>query len=57
VEQLLHFDIDHGEALHTALQFFSKDEVRYVAIDGAGSLDEQLDLLVSFLEGLNEGRR
>gem|GEM_PF-6997731 len=43
--------------MHTALQFFGKDEVRYVAIDGAGSLDEQLDLLVSFLEGLNEGRR
>jgi len=32
VKQLLRFDIDHGEALHTALQFFGKDEVRYLAI-------------------------
>ena len=49
MKQLLLLAIDYGRALHTALQFFGKDIIRYLAIDGASSLDEQLDLPVFYV--------
>jgi hypothetical protein len=49
VRRLLRFGVDLLDASRTAKEFFGSDKVRYVAIDGTDSVDQQLDLLVFYV--------
>ncbi len=49
IEQLLRFGVHYPNACSTAMNFFKRDEVEYLAIDGTDSVDQQLDLLVFYV--------
>ncbi len=49
LKRLLRFGVDYDAAFRTAVRFFGKEDVKYIAIDGTDALDEQLDLLVFYV--------
>ncbi len=49
VRSLLRFGIDAKEASSTARDFFGTQTVRYLAIDGTESMDQELDLIVFYV--------
>lgn len=49
IRQFLRFGVDYGSACATAKQFFGRDEVEYIGIDGTESIDQQLDLLIFYV--------
>ncbi len=49
IKQVLRFGIDSSSASSTGKNFFGRDEVKFVAIDGTDSVDQQLDLLVFYV--------
>lgn len=49
IKELLRFGVDLPGAAATARDFFGSDTVRYSAIDGTDSVDQQLDLIVFYV--------
>ncbi len=49
VGKLLRFGVDQARACSTAREFFGKDSVGYMAVDGTFSIDQKLDLLVFYV--------
>lgn len=49
IARLLRFGVDYNAAAATAADFFGSKSVRYIAIDGTDSVDQQLDLIVFYV--------
>jgi hypothetical protein len=49
IHGLMRFGVDAKSASSTGREFFGRDEVKYVAIDGTCSVDQHLDLLVFYV--------